>query len=462
MELATRPKWPERHVRGPDKTPVPFHRAQQLGWESEQRIILLSAGTQSGKTSWLPWWLRREIARCGSGDYIGATSTYKLFSRKFLPEFLAVFCDILDIGRYWAGDQIIELKDPETGRFRASNPRDDMWGRILMGSAQSPGSLESATAKAAILDECGQDSFLLRSYEAITRRLHVHHGRMAMGTTLYNWGWVKGLIDRAKAGGATHAEYIGAGEIEQTTNEALGIDVIQYDSIINPVFDVDEYERARATMASDDFDLFYRGRVGKPRTMIYDCWDPKVHLVPAFPIPRHWPRVVGVDPLGEYVVAHWLAWDPERQQLHIYREYYAPFGETTSGHAHAILEASHNEPIAAFCGGGPSERQQRADFAGAGLPLQAPPITNVWAGINRVYELLKTFKLVVHQGKCPHLVDEIGRYQRKKDKEGNATDTILNKDTYHALDDVRYSVAWLTGGEQTTIAYQPSVISRRY
>jgi len=463
MELATRPKWPERHVRGVDGQPVPFHRAQEMAWESEQRIVLLSAGRQGGKTTLLPWWLNREVERHGAGDYMAATATYKLFSRKFLLEFLTVFCEILNRGRYWAGDQIIELKDPKTGRFLADNPRGQMWGRILLGSAQAAGGLESATAKAAALDEAGQDTFPLRAYEAIQGRLHIHGGRLLIGTTLYNWGWVKGsIIDVAQAGGEVSTEYVGNAEIERTINKQAGIDLIQYDSSVNPVFPEEEFERMRATMAPDEFDLFYRGRAGKPRTLIYDCYDPKVHIVPAFPIPRHWPRVVGIDPLGEYVVALWLAWDPERQQLHIYREYMELFGETTSGHARAMLQLSANEPIAAWVGGGPSERQQRADFAGAGVPLQAPPITDVWAGIARVYSLLKTFALVIHQGTCPNLEDELGRYQRKKDATGAATNVIMNKNSMHFADAIRYACAWLTGGEQTTIAYQPSIISRRY
>ena len=53
-----------------------------------------------------------------------------------------------------------------------------LWGhvpdeppRVLFGHAGDPESLESATVKAAWLDECGQAGFRLASYETILGRL---------------------------------------------------------------------------------------------------------------------------------------------------------------------------------------------------------------------------------------------------------------------------------------------------
>ncbi|MBU2685550.1 MAG: hypothetical protein KKF27_20105, partial [Gammaproteobacteria bacterium] len=115
------------------------------------------SGKQGGKTSFAPWWLWREIQhpeRGGSGDYIAATSTYDLFKLKMLPELRICFEQILGVGRYWSGDRIIELRDPDTGRFWAKRADDPMWGRVVLRSAQASGGLEAATAKAAWLDEC--------------------------------------------------------------------------------------------------------------------------------------------------------------------------------------------------------------------------------------------------------------------------------------------------------------------
>lgn len=414
-------------------------------------------------TAVAPVWLWREIQRCGGGDYLAATASYGLFNQKFLPSFLRYFEDYLGIGRYWTGNRIIEIADPETGHFLAERSTDTMWARIILGSAQAPNALESATAKAAVLDEAGMDDFSLRAFQAILRRLHIHRGRRLIGTTLYNAGWfVQQLINPIIKDGVEHSFYEGEGEITQTINERLDSELIQFDSTINPLFSVEEFRLAQDTLEPAEFAMFYRGRVGKPRTLIYDCFDERIHKVRSFPIPSNWPRFVGIDPTGAYVAALWLAYDRDRSQLHIYREYYEPFGITTPGHVQNILSLGASEPILAYVGGGPSERQQRADWTGSGLPLIPAPFADVWVGIGRVYALFKTNGLVVHDC-CENLLDEIGRMQTKKDALGNPTRDIQYKDTMHASDCLRYITAWLTEPDETHEAvYRPAIITTHY
>src|ERR1019366_2280681 len=70
--------------------------------------------------------------------------------------------------------------------------RRRLWGhvpedppRVLFGHAGDPDSLESATIKAAWLDECGQNSFRLASYEAILGRLSIHQRARAFDEPLH-------------------------------------------------------------------------------------------------------------------------------------------------------------------------------------------------------------------------------------------------------------------------------------
>ena len=183
-----RESWPERHLVGKGGNPVPFHMAQNLVWDSERRIIAYISGSQGGKTSLAPWFLDREIRRHGSGDYLAVTSSFDLFRLKFLPSLLLVFEEILKIGRYWAGDKVLEIADPDTGKFLATKSTDAMWARIVLRSAQSLGGLESATAIGAVLDEVGQDEFTVEAYRAIRRRLVLNKGRLLLTSTLYNLG----------------------------------------------------------------------------------------------------------------------------------------------------------------------------------------------------------------------------------------------------------------------------------
>jgi hypothetical protein len=94
-------------------------------------------------------------------------------------------------------------------------------------------------------------------------------------------------------------------------------------------------------------------------------------------------------------------------------------------------------------GGAPSETQQRMDWRQAGLNVQEPTIADVEGGIDRVTRLLKEDRLRVFRD-CRGLIDELGRYSRKMDAEGNPTDEIQDKRHYHRLDALRYAATTIT------------------
>ena len=66
------------------KLTINLHPGQTRAWDSKARYTFIIAGTQSGKTSFLPMWLDREMRDSGPGDYIAVTATYDLFKLKFL------------------------------------------------------------------------------------------------------------------------------------------------------------------------------------------------------------------------------------------------------------------------------------------------------------------------------------------------------------------------------------------
>jgi len=209
-----------------------------------------------------------------------------------------------------------------------------------------------------------------------------------------------------------------------------------------------------ARLTGHRYKRLFLGQWVAPEGAIYTAYDEDTHKIHAIEIPRMWPRFVGIDPYGAQIGALWVAWDAEARQLHVYREYEQPFGVTTPQHVSQILEMSgystdriptnRAEPIYAWVGGGPSERQQRVDFAGAGIPLIAPPITDVWTQIDRVQQLLTEGRIVIHDC-CVALLSEITDYHRKQNKRtGEFENTIENKDAYHMLDALRYVIAFLT------------------
>lgn len=403
------------------------HPGQLRAWDSEKRFIAVLAGTQGGKTSWLPWWLWREIMWRGSGDYLAVTASYDLFKLKFLPAIREVFEHVFGVGRYWSGDRVIELADPTTGEYRARRADDPMWGRIILRSAESGGGLESATAKGAIFDEAGQDSASVDTYWAIRRRLALHQGRLCLGTTIYNLGWLKSeLYDPWERAGRNHPE----------------IDVIQFDSISNPSFPAAEYEAAREKLPAWKFDMMYRGRFSRPAGLIYDSFDEVADVIDAFPIPEDWPRYIGLDFGGVNTCAMFYAQEPNSNPptYHAYREYLAG-GRTAAEHATAILA---NEPRRPICfGGAKSESQWRLEFLNGGLAVQQPTTPEVEIGISRVYGAHRQHQIKVHRQVCPNYLNQKRSYRRKVDANGDPTEEIEDKHAFHCMDAERYIMTYL-------------------
>ena len=429
---------------GPDEvSPVPFHRGQQWAWDAEQRWVAMLSGTQGGKTGFSPWWLKREIERCGRGDYLAVTSTFDLYKLRMLPALLKVFVDIFGIGKYWGGDRVIEICEGAKpgGRFYANTSKDPMWARIILRSADSESGLEAATAKAAWLDEAGQLRFDVQAWHAIRRRLALHQGRALLSTTLYSLDWVKQVFIDPLAEVTPSQHITDDRGAEMTLRENDDIALIQFDSIANPSYPIAEFEEARATMPPDEFAMFWRGLATKLRTMVFDCFDKGVNVVPHFEIPYNWVGAVGIDPVGAHIAAVWGALSPVDGKFHIYREYREPFGKTTAGHAQAILDMT-NERIARWIIGQPGERQPRLDWKAAGIDGESPPFSDLWVGIGRVYSMLKSGDMVIHDN-CEGLLSEIGSYQREKDKRtGELTDKIRDKHSFDLADSLRYLISW--------------------
>lgn len=392
-----------------------LHAGQARAWRSQRRFIAMLAGTQGGKTSFEPLWLHREITHCGPGDYLAVTATFPLLKLKMLPEFLRFFCQTLRLGEWRAVDRYIQFHDSAT--------------RIIFGSATNPESLESATAKAAVLDEAGQDQFRLESWEAVLRRLSLNQGRALLGTTLYNLGWLKQqFYDRWTAGDPNYA-------------------VIQFESTVNPAFPQSEYERARQTLPAWKFDLFYRARFARPAGMIYadflDAYrEAGGHKVRPFAIPPEWPRHVGVDFGAVNTATIWLAHDPAANVYYLYRESLEG-GKTTPEHAKAALSLAEGTNVRTWHGGAKSETQQRMDWTAAGVRLREPPISDVESGIDKVIGLFKGFRLYVFES-CKGVLDELGTYSRIVGEDGQPTEKIKDKENFHRLDALRYVVLGVT------------------
>lgn len=353
------------------------------------------------------------------------TASYDLFKLKMLPEIRTVFERLLNIGRWWSGDKVLELRDPKTGRFWAKRADDPMWGRIILRSAQSGGGLESATAKAAWLDECGQDSFTLEDWDAIQARLSLHEGRALGTTTPYNLGWLKTEAYDAWAEGDPD------------------FDIVSFPSVMNPAFPRREYERRERKMQGWRFGMRYKGVFTQPAGLIYNCFNDTM-LVDAFPIPLDWARVTGVDFGGANTATLWLAEDPATSTWYAYHESLEG-SKTSREHAEKAHEFAEGCEDIAAVGGGPSEDQDRRDWADGGFTVDRPTISEVETGIDRATELIKEKRLRVFRS-LRGFRDELGSYRRWVLDDGTVLDQIVDKRRFHRLDAFRYAAIRIVEG----------------
>jgi hypothetical protein len=403
-----------------------FHPGQWAAWESKRRFIGIIAGTQSGKTSYGPLWLFREIKERGAGDYLVVTPTFALLEKKALPEFLKHFQRRLKVGTY-VGSPVRKFTFSEEGSLRTFGSYDaDNPTVVFFGYAEDPESLESSTAKAAWLDEAGQKKFKLGSWEAILRRLSLAQGRALITTTPYDLGWLKQEIyDRWKDGDPLY-------------------EVVRFDSTENPQFPQEEFERARESLPDWKFNLFYRGIFTRPAGMIYDSFNEDKHVIPRFDIPAHWPRFLGLDFGGVNTAGVFFAEERNSQneptgRLILYRIYKAG-GKTAKEHAQRLMLTETKIPLCV--GGSHSEDQWRNEFKKGGLPVQEPPIKDVEVGIDRVYGCHKRDEILVFSDLKPYLEQKL-TYSRELDDSGNPTEKIEDKETFHLLDAERYIISRL-------------------
>jgi hypothetical protein len=271
----------------------------------------------------------------------------------------------------------------------------------------------------------GQDNVTLEDWEAVQRRISLEQGRVLGTTTVYNRGWLKSQI------------------YDPFLNGDPDFDIIQFDSTENPAFPREEYERARRTLPTWRFEMFYRGRFSRPAGLIYADFDESTMLVDPFLIPDEWPKVVGVDFGGANTATLWLALDPRTGRWYAYRETLEG-GRSTPEHAHDARDALGRCREFVFAGGAPGETQQRMDWTAAGIEVLQPLVSDVEAGLSRVTSLIKSNNFRVFRT-CKGLRDEIGSYRRKIAPDGETLDEIMDKRKFHRLDCLRYIAPAIVG-----------------
>ena len=400
---------PFREITDDGELRLNLHTGQTRAWVCEKLIICLLCGSGYGKTCFGSEWIKNEMEERGEGDYLAVTANFTMLELKMLPELKMVFETLHKWGTWKAGQRIFESHERLHGA-----PHQ----RLIVRSASSPEALESATVKGSWVDEAGQHQFTRQAWEAIQRRGNMYRARVLLTSTPYEFNWLKSdIYDRWRQGDPN-------------------IEVIQGDSIENPAFPLEAYERARATLPRWKFNMFMRGQFEKPAGLIYDSFDETVCSIPRFILPANWPRYVGHDFGPQNTAAVWYAQDPGTGYLYVYRTYHEG-GLSAYDHAQKFKSLSEGENILKRVGGAQTEDGWRESFTAAGWPISKPREREVEIGINIVYGWHQQNKLFVFNDMHEYL-DEKLNYSRVLDESYQPTERIEAKSRYHILDCERY------------------------
>jgi len=401
------------------------HEGQRRALASKKQIVAMLCGKQSGKSVLCPLWMYHRILEwdkrlqdgngISDGVFWAVSPSYPLQDEKVQPTFYDFFVSTLEIGKYHVQKKRLDVAiSHEDGTESIYN--------IKFKSADKPESLASASVYAMILDEAGQDSFSTG-------------GRILITTTLYNFLWIKHLIhDEWKRGNPS-------------------IDVIQFESRMNPFFSKSEWDNAKRMLPDWKFKMSFCGEFVRPLGRIYQHFDDSCIIEP-FDLPSTAYRYVGIDPGITHHSTIWTA------KIEPYHSEYAMFpladqvnpvyviydsslvGSTTTTltnkeHAAAMIEHRDFSMLKTACGGSAAEVYFRADYKEAGVDVIKPPFKEVAAGIDMVSSLLKTHQLYVFSNQ-KRIIKEFEEYAYKLDIKGEVTPIIQDKERYHGLDSCRY------------------------
>lgn len=248
----------------------------------------------------------------------------------------------------------------------------------------------------------------------------------------------------------------------------------------NPHLAGGEYERTLDAMSAEKRKALKLGRWDIFAGAQFSEWNPRVHIVDAFPIPNHWPRWRGADDgFAAPAACVWLTQNPDTKQIIAYQEIYRA-GMTAPVYAERVKEmdprqpapvppgvdpehfALPNEPLtgildsAAFASNGQSDvsRGHQMNRLGCGWKEAIKGPGSRRLRVKRLHDLLEERKIdpkdnrpdapkhppgfVVMRGTCPNLCRTIPALPKAPD---DPEDVDTDADD-HIFDALTYAYQW--------------------
>ena len=363
------------------------------------------AGTGSGKTSTGYWWLHSRMEAYPGSSWGLAEPTYNLLSKVILnstdpdrPTLEEYFKQVGHHPDYHAVDRILFTD----------------FGKVLMGSADNPDSMQGAALKGYWLDEAGLMN--LQAYQTAAQRCAMLDGQLLLTTTPYNLGWLKTeVVDKA----------------------CEDIVVERWKSIDRPGFPRESYERERQRLPTWRFAMLYDAQFEHPAGLIYDSFNEHVCLVDRFPIPKEWLVYSGHDFGADNPAALFTAQNPGTGDFFHFAEYLPGGGISVHERVEAFNAVAKGYNVLRRVGGSPQEEETRHAYTTHGWVITAPKIKHIEPQIDKVIGLHRLNKIYVFKD-LAHYLDEKRTFSRKLGENGLPTEAIENESRYHLMACERY------------------------
>ena len=394
-------------------------------------VLAAIAGTGGGKTMTGYWWLHSRMETYPGNTWGMAEPTYNMLSKIILessdpgrPSLFDYFGIVGHHPDYHAVDKILYTD----------------FGKVYLGSADRPDSMQGAAVKGYWLDEAGQMALL--AHETASQRCSMLSGQELLTTTPYNLGWLlKDIVEK---------------------NGQDGIHVETWRSIDRPGFPRDRYEKERRLLPIWRFAMLYDAQFKRPAGLIYSAFDESVCVIDRFPINddahKNWLVYVGHDFGPDNPSALFVSQDPATGQFYVFEEYLPGPGVSVHERVESWKETTKGMNVVKRVGGSPQEEETRQAYNAHGWVISKPKIGRVEPQIDKVTGMHKLNKIMVFRDLGNYL-DEKRTFSRKLDDRNLPTEEIDNEPRFHLMAADRYLFSDFTpetvesGGIQKPVSY---------